>query len=116
MRYDDVLYIDVDFLADKFEEKTGTAPHTVISKSEGMDAEANAWFLKSGLNSQVTKQFSSSNQSMLKVVLEALEKYPQHEPKLEPGVKPNNVWVVGNLTIGQWGNEKKLRKSIECLL
>ena len=112
MDYDDVLYIDVEFLADKFEAETGIAPRTVISKSEGMDAEANAWFLKSGLKSEVTKQFSSSGQTMLKAVSAALENYPGHDQKMEPGVKPANVWVAGKLTIGRWGNEKNSDKSL----
>ena len=112
MHYDDILYIDVDFLADKFEEKTGTAPRTLISKSESMGAEANALFLKSGLNSQITKQFSSSSQSMLNNLLDVLDKYKKHDPKLEPGVKPQNVWVVGSLTIGQWGDEKNSEKAL----
>ena len=40
MNYEDVLYLDLGFLADKFEEKTGLAPRTVISRNEGMDAQA----------------------------------------------------------------------------
>lgn len=106
MRYDDVLYLDLDFLSDKFEEKTGIAPSTVISKAEGMDAQVSTYFLKSGLHSQVTKQFTSSSRSMLNSVLQALEEYSLHVPKLEPGLKPCNAWVHGRLTIGQWGKEK----------
>lgn len=68
MTYEELLYLDLDFLADKFEEITGTAPKTVISKNEGMDAQAGIAFLKSGLHSQVTKQFTSSSQTMLKSV------------------------------------------------
>lgn len=31
MTYDDMLYLDLDFLTEKYEENTGVAPSTVIS-------------------------------------------------------------------------------------
>ena len=112
MKHDDILYLDVDFLSDKFEEKTGTAPRTVISRNEGMDAQAGISFLKSGLHSQVTKQFTSSSQTMLKETSKALEGYPKHTPDLKPGIKPCTAWVSGSLTIGQWGAEKNSEKAL----
>lgn len=112
MRYEDVLYLDIDFLSDKFEENTGIAPQTVITKNEGMDAQAGISFLKSGIHSQESKQFSSSRQTMLKEACQSLEEYPKHSPEVTPGIKPNNVWVAGSLTIGQWGDEKNSEKAL----
>jgi hypothetical protein len=112
MQFDDVLYLDLDFLADKYERTSGTAPRTVISRSAGMDAEAGIPFLKSGLNSQVTKQFTSSARTMLEAVEKALEKYLPHSPVLHPGVKPCNAWVGGSLSIGRWGSEKNSEQSM----
>ena len=106
MIYEELLYLDLDFIADKYEEITGTAPRTVISKNEGMDAQIGISFLKSGLHSQVTKQFTSSSQAMLKSVAESLESYPKHACSFELGQKPINAWVEGRLTIGQWGEDK----------
>jgi hypothetical protein len=106
MTYDDMLYLDLDFLTEKYEENTGVAPNTVISRNEGMNAQAGIAFLKSGLHSQVTKQFTSSNQTMLKAVQSAIDEYPPFSPSLELGLKPCNAWVEGRLTIGQWGEEK----------
>ncbi len=107
MIYEELLYLDLDFLADKYEEITGTAPKTVISKNEGMDAQAGIpLFLKSGLHSQVTKQFTSSNQTMLKTVTLSLKNFPEHIPNLKPGQKPMIAWIKGSLTIGQWGDEE----------
>ena len=106
MRYEDLLYIDLDFLADKHEEITGIAPKTVISKNEGMDAQVGISFLKSGLHSQVTKQFTASSQAMLKAVSASLEKYSPHIHNLETGSKPVNGWITGKLGIGQWGENK----------
>ena len=112
VKYEDLLYLDLDFLADKYEQITGTAPKTVISKNEGMDAQAGISFLKSGLHSQVTRQFTTSSQSMLKVVSSSLEGYPTHDPSFEPGQKPINVWVNGRLTIGQWGEDKNSENAL----
>ncbi|KAB7698130.1 hypothetical protein [Plesiomonas shigelloides] len=105
MNYDDILYLDVDFLANKYEEATGIAPKTVVSKNEGMDAQAGISWLKSKIHSQVTKQFTSSNFVMLKNVDSILNQYPVHEPDLKAGVPPINAWIEGRLTIGQWGDQ-----------
>jgi len=105
MSFDDILYLDVDFLSLKFEEKTGVAPKTVVSKNEGMDAQAGISFLKSKLHSQVTKQFTSSNFGMFNSVESVLNEYPNHSPDLTPGTPSINVWVEGKLSIGQWGDQ-----------
>ena len=112
MHYEDVLYLDLDFLSDIYEVKTNVAPRTVISRKEGMNAEAGIPFLKSGLNSEVTKQFTSSGQAMLKEVSESLEKYSRHSPNFLPGTKPATAWVQGALTVGRWGEQKNSEKSL----
>lgn len=106
MNYEELLYLDLDFLADKFEESTGTAPKTVISKNEGIEAQAGISFLKSGLHSQVTRQFTTSAQTMLKSIAGDLEIYPAHTPSFEAGQKPTNAWVKGSLTIGRWSKDE----------
>lgn len=106
MEYDTLLYLDVDFLSEKYEEVTGVAPNTVISKNEGMDAQAGITFLKSKIHSQVTKQFSASNQVMLKAIKKCLEQYPEATHEMDVGLAPKNCWVEGTLSIGQWGDEK----------
>ncbi len=106
MKYDTLLYLDVDFLSEKYEEETGVAPNTVISKNEGMDAQAGISFLKSKLHSQVTKQFSASNQVMLKATKKSLKQYPEATHEIDVGLAPKNCWVEGKLSIGQWGDEK----------
>ena len=40
MKYDQLLYLDAEFLSEKYEEQTGVAPNTVVSKNEGMKAQA----------------------------------------------------------------------------
>lgn len=112
MEYEDFLYLDLDFLADKYENITGTAPRTVISKNVGMDAQAGISFLKSTLHSQVSKQFTTSSQAMLKAVRSNLESYSIHDQNLDPGQKPTNFWVEGKLTIGQWGKDKNSENAL----
>ncbi len=112
MQYDDLLYLDIDFLAEKYEEETGTAPNTIISKNEGMDAQAGISFLKSKLHSQVTKKFSVSNREMLKKTQKRLSDYPTANLELKPGMSPVNTWVEGRLSIGQWGKDKNSQDSI----
>jgi hypothetical protein len=112
MKYDTILYLDVEFLSEKYEEETGVAPNTVISKNEGMDAQAGISFLKSKLHSQVTKQFSASNQVMLKATKKCLEQYPEATHSMELGLAPKNCWVAGKLSIGQWGVEKNSEKAL----
>jgi hypothetical protein len=112
VHFEDLLYLDLDFLADKYEEVTGTAPKTVISKNEGMDAQAGISFLKSGLHSQVTRQFTSSSQTMLNAVTKKLGEYPDYKASFDPGFKPLNAWIKGRLTIGQWGKEKNSKTAL----
>lgn len=110
--YEELLYLDLDFLADKYEAETGTAPKTVVSKNEGMDAQAGISFLKSGLHSQVTRQFTTSSQSMFNAVAKSLAAYPAHDCNTAPGHKPINAWVKGRLTVGQWGEENNSEKAL----
>lgn len=107
MKYDNLLYLDIDFLSEKYEEESNVAPNTVISKNEGMDAQAGISFLKSKLHSQITKQFTVSNQVMLKAIKKTIEQYPESSHSLEVGLVPQNCWVNGTLAIGQWVNDKK---------
>jgi len=105
--------MDIDFLADQYEEITGLSPDVAISKSEGMKASAGIPFLKSVLHSQVTKQYKVSNRAMLKAIESKID-FP-NQPKdhfMELGFKPTNVWVMGNLSIGQWGNEDNSEKAL----
>lgn len=112
MNYEDVLYLDLDFLSDIYEEKTGIAPRTVISRKEGMNAEAGIPFLKSGLTSELTKQFTASGRAMLKEVEKQLEKYSEHSPNFKSGTKPETIWVQGALTVGRWGEKENTEKSL----
>lgn len=112
MDYEDLLYLDVDFLSEKYETETGEAPKTVISRSEGLNAEAGISFLKSGLNSQITKQFSSSNQAMFKAIIRSIKEYPEFSVDLQPGLKPVTAWIEGQLTIGHWESKKHLEKHL----
>ncbi|EMS81449.1 hypothetical protein [Desulfotignum phosphitoxidans] len=112
MKYDNLLYLDIDFLSEKYEEETGVAPSTVISKNEGMDAQAGVSFLKSKLHSQVTKQYTASNQVMLKATRKSLEQYPKSTHSLEVGMVPGNYWVEGELSIGQWGENKNSKTAL----
>lgn len=106
MNLDNILYLDVDFLTNKYEEETGMAPNTLLSKDEGMNAQAGVSFLKSKLHSQITKQFSTSSRVMLKAIDANLKNYPPHEPDLNPGIAPVNAWIEGYLTIGNWSRNK----------
>lgn len=106
------MHLDIDFLAEKYEEETGVAPNTIVTKNEGMDAQAGISFLKSKLHSQVTKQFSFSNQVMLKATHKRISNYPNFSPNLKPGMIPVNAWVEGSLTIGQWGEKENSPEEI----
>lgn len=102
MKFDDLLYLDPEFLSEKYEEKTGIPPNTMLSRNEGMSGGMSAYFLKSELHSQLTKQYSTSIQTMFKATQELLDEYPKSQPELTPGIKPNNLWVTGKLTVGHW--------------
>ncbi|QMV72420.1 hypothetical protein HS961_05990 [Comamonas piscis] len=112
MNYEDVLYLDLEFLSDIYESKTGIASRTVISRKEGINAEAGISFLKSGLNSEVTKQYTASAQGMFKEVAKLLDKYSEHSPDFQPGTKPTTLWVQGAFTIGRWGEQENSERSL----
>lgn len=112
MDYDNLLYLDVDFLADQYEQETGIAQGTVISRNEGMNAEAAIPFLKSGIQSHVTKQYSASSYAMLKAVNGRLEKQGIFSPVPEKGLTPRTAWIEGHLTIGQWGSDPNSQKAL----
>lgn len=115
MKFDDLLYLDPEFLSEKYEEKTGVAPNTMLSRNEGMKAELGISFLKSGLNSQITKQYSTSIKTMFNASSKLLEKYSKNQPDLTPGMKPINTWIEGKLSIGQWPENKQKPIPVEEL-
>ncbi|MDF7809603.1 hypothetical protein P4E94_19350 [Pontiellaceae bacterium B12219] len=102
MNFEDLLYLDPEFLSEKYEEKTGVPPNTMHSRNEGMKAGIGAYFLKSELHSQLTKQYSTSIQTMFKASQKLLEEYPCEPLELTPGIKPQNLWITGKLTVGHW--------------
>ncbi|WP_199909866.1 MULTISPECIES: hypothetical protein [Rhodanobacter] len=99
---DCVVYLDLDFVSRKYEEKFGTDPQAKITKQRGGNAGISAYFANAGVSTQESRTYSITSRQMLHALWKQLEAdYPKFE-----GFENYNgtklVWMSGDLTLGEW--------------
>lgn len=104
-KIDNLIYSDVEFIASKFEEITGKAPSSQLTRTEGMKAGLSIPLISAGVHTQETRSYQLSSLGMLKIIYEELKKYPAFDIALHRTIiKPQIVWVQGRITVSIWGN------------
>ena len=106
-KIDNLIYSDVEFISLKYEEITGAAPSSKLTRTEGMKAGLSIPVLSAGVHTQETRNYQLSSFGMLKKIYGTLEKYPSFDKNLHLTIiKPQIVWVQGQITVSKWGNTK----------
>jgi len=65
---DNLVYLDVEFVALKYEEITGEAPSSRLTRTEGMKAGIGIPVLSAGVHTQETRSYQLSSLGMLKKI------------------------------------------------
>lgn len=106
-KLDNLIYLDVEFVALKYEEITGNAPSSQLTRTEGMKAGLGIPVLSAGVHTQETRSYQLSSLGMLKKIWGNLEKYPSFEKNNHATIeKPEISWVQGYITVSIWGDPK----------
>lgn len=97
---DRLVYLDRDFISASYEERTGMAPTTQITKAEGMNAGAKIPFFSAGLSAGESRTFGVSSLGMLRELLPHLDDLPSLTPDMVGAKKRSTTgWIVGELSI-----------------
>ena len=75
-KIDNLIYSDVEFISVKYEDITGEAPSSQLTRTEGMKAGLSIPVLSAGVHTQETRNYQLSSFGMLKKIYETLAKYP----------------------------------------
>ncbi len=106
-----IVYLDVEFISLKYEEATGTAPTSVLTKTEGGKADIGIPLLRAGVHTQESRSYSLSSFKMLSEIYKRLMDYDHLDlEKCESGKGSFTGWVEGNFSLGSWGNEDNDRE------
>jgi hypothetical protein len=97
---DRLVYLDRDFISGAYEEQTGRAPTTQITKTEGMNAGAKIPFFSAGLSAGESRTFAVSTLGMLRELLPSLEEIQSLTCKAVGSKKKSTTgWITGELSI-----------------
>jgi hypothetical protein len=118
--YDQIVYVDVEFVSQKYERITGVSAQSVMTRTEGGQAGVKAYFVSAGVHTQESRTYPMSSSMMLQRVFERLkEDYdPIDLDAWENGKGSRTGWIRGNMTLGRWirkvnGEEKENHKYYE---
>ena len=74
---DGLIYLDLEFISRKYEEKFGADPATRITKQEGGSAGMKALFANAGITTQESRTYSITSRHMLHALWnQLLSSYP----------------------------------------
>lgn len=99
---DRLVYLDLEFVSRKYEEKFGTDPTTKVTKQQGGNAGIAAFFANAGVSTQESRTYSITSRKMLHSLWpQLLDAYPTFE-SFENYQGTKLLWISGNLTLGEW--------------
>jgi hypothetical protein len=96
----DLVYLDRDYIADRYEVVTGESPRTQVTKNLGKKASANSLFFSAELSAQETRSFPVSTFEMLRTLFNTLTEEPSLSPSAFATDAASHVgWVEGELSV-----------------
>jgi hypothetical protein len=103
VKYEDIVYLDTEFLYSKYEELTGKKAIVSLSKTEGGNAGLNIPVLSGRISTRTTKCFKTSPETALSKLIKDFRKIPKLGKNESEEIL---VWISGNMSIGEWVNKK----------
>jgi hypothetical protein len=114
-----VVYLDVEFISQKYEQVTGISAESVLTRTEGGQAGLRIPFASAGVHTQESRSYPLSSTKMLKKVFDELKNYDWINLNAWENGKGSRVgWINGSLSVGTWirsvsGEEKERHKYYE---
>lgn len=99
---DGLIYLDVDFVSRKYEEKFGITADTKITKMEGGNASVKAFFATAGVTTQESRTYSVTSRQMLQSLWDDLQEDYKEFRSFENYNGTRILWLTGALTLGEW--------------
>lgn len=105
MLQDDLLiYLDLEFISRKYEEKFDTDPDLKITMQQGAKADISAFFANAGITTQESRTYSITSRSMLHALWKKLNSDYHLFSNFTNYEGTKIVWMEGVLTIAEWSN------------
>lgn len=101
---DRVVYVDVEFVAQRYEQVKGISAQSVMTRTEGGQAGIKAVFMSAGVHTQESRTYPISSAKMLETIWDSLrENYDCIDlGGWEHGKGSRIGWISGNLSVGEW--------------
>lgn len=103
---DQLVYLDLDFIARKYEELTGNDPSEKRTRSEGANAGIKAYFANAGVSVTESIAYGVTSRQMLMAIWDTLQTRYKTFDGFENYVGTKVLWVTGKLTIAEWKDSK----------
>lgn len=106
---DQLVYLDLDFIARKYEELTGNDPSKKRTRTEKANAGIKACFANAGISVTESIAYGITSRQMLMAIWKNLQiKYKGFEgfEGFENYEGTKVLWVTGKLTIAEWKDSK----------
>lgn len=102
MSIDHLVYLDVGFVSQKYEEGTGASPDVQVTRAEGLQAGVRIPLFSGGAFNRESKSYKASVNQMRKSIDQELTKYPEFVPTdWQRGQNTLTCWVSGKLTVAE---------------
>jgi hypothetical protein len=99
---DRLVYLDLEFVSRKYEEKFGADPLAKITTQEGGSAGIKAFFANAGISTQESRTYSITSRQMLHSLwADLVARYPKFD-SFENYQGTKLLWMCGSLTLGEW--------------
>ena len=114
---DALVYLDRDYIADRYEVVTGVSPKTMVTKNQGKKAGADIPFFSAEVSAQETRSYPVSTFEMLRTLQSNLDE----EPILDPNAFAIDAasrfgWVEGDLSVFRARSTTKDKSGDEVVL
>lgn len=93
-KIDNLIYSGVEFISLKYEEITGKAPSSQLTKTEGMKAGLSIPVFSAGVHTQETRNYQLSSFGMLKKIYGSLGEYASFDKALHQKGLWKGLWDV----------------------
>jgi len=99
---DRLVYLDLEFVSRKYEERFGVNPNATITKQQGGSAGIKAFFANAGVSTQESRAYSITSRQMLHALWQELASAYQEFDVFENYKGTKLAWLRGSLTLAEW--------------
>lgn len=107
---DRIVYVDVEFVSQRYEQITGTPAQSIMTRTEGGRVGVNIAFASAGVHTQQSRTYPISSTKMLEEIFDNLQKkYDRiNLDTWENGNGSRIGWITGNLTVGIFSRTRRV--------